>query len=240
MENTSGTDKAIVVFSGGMDSTTALAMAVRKLGAENVVALNFAYGSKHNQEERQAAFAIVRKLVVDIACIDLDFVDRLFESDLLISGGEIPEGHYEAESMKATVVPFRNGIMLSIAAGYAESVGANMVVLGSHAGDHAIYPDCRPMFNNSMGCAMHFGTDEKVTLEVPFTSLSKADIVREAITYKAPLSMTYSCYKGQEGVHCGVCGTCTERIQAFLMAGYRDTVKYDIDFDWLKLPVYPY
>ena len=225
-------DKVIVVYSGGMDSTVALAVACEVYGPENVTALNFYYGSKHNRAEQQAAVEVCRELGINFCAMELDFMGRYFKSDLLQSGGEIPEGHYEHESMKATIVPFRNGIMLSIAAGYAESIGACSVWLGSHAGDHAIYPDCRSDFNAAMCGAAYLGTGGKVKLHFPFQDMTKAEIIRKGVNHHAPLSMTYSCYKGELGIHCGVCGTCTERIEAFRDAGYIDRVRYAIEINW--------
>jgi len=232
-------DKAVVIFSGGMDSTVLLTSVVRRKGSSNVEAINFHYGSKHNDTERRAAKAVVQELNVLLRLIDLDFM-HMFKSDLLKGGGDIPQGHYEDESMKATVVPCRNMIMIAIAAGYAESIGASAVYLGSHAGDHAIYPDCRPEFNLPMGAAVVAATDSKVTVRMPFEKLSKADLVTLGTDsrIKAPLHLTWSCYEGREW-QCGKCGTCVERIEAFMEAGYIDPVKYEIKIDWGKrLPYY--
>jgi len=136
-----------------------------------------------------------------------------FVSDLLQSGGDIPDGHYEDESMKKTVVPFRNGIMLSIAAGIAESMDCNRLLISNHAGDHAIYPDCRPEFINSMSDAIRFGTYNNLEIFAPFTNLTKREIALIGKEINVPFEKTYSCYNGQE-VHCGTCGTCTERKEA--------------------------
>lgn len=228
--------KAIVVYSGGLDSTVLLVKAKREYA--EVEAINFNYGSKHNMREREAAITICEELDIPLILIDLDFIGELFKSDLLKSGGEIPEGHYAADNMKSTVVPFRNGIMLSIAAGYAESVGAQKILLASHAGDHSVYPDCRPMFNNAMNIAISYGTTSKVRLQAPFEEKSKTDIARLGIELGAPLHLTYSCYKGEEH-HCGKCGTCVERIEAFKQVGYIDPVGYDIIITWCDCRPYP-
>jgi 7-cyano-7-deazaguanine synthase len=227
---------AVIVYSGGLDSTVLLAQARQQY--DKIVAVNFAYGSKHNEAERKAATKITSLLDVDFHMVDLQFINHLFVSDLLKSGGEIPEGHYEAESMKRTVVPFRNGIMLSIAAGFAESIRAEAVLIATHHGDHAIYPDCRPEFNRAMQLAIKRGTDEKVYFRYPFQNMAKGQIVRLGVTVRAPLQYSYSCYKGAE-VHCGRCGTCSERIEAFQQAGFIDPVPYAIEIDWKECEKWP-
>lgn len=158
--------------------------------------------------------------------IALDFVNRLFTSDLLQSGGDIPEGHYADENMKRTVVPFRNGIMLSIACGLAESRGAEAVIIAAHSGDHAIYPDCREPFMQAMADAMRHGTYAGVTLLRPFIACDKAEIVRRGTALGVDFAHTWSCYKGGD-IHCGRCGTCVERREAFLHAGTADPTAYE-------------
>jgi 7-cyano-7-deazaguanine synthase len=157
--------------------------------------------------------------------ISLAFVGDSFASDLLKSGGEIPKGHYEATSMKKTVVPFRNGIMLSIAAGLAESLGAAGLVIAAHSGDHAIYPDCREEFMQAMDAAMRFGTYAEIQLLRLFVALSKAEIARRGATLGVDDAQTWSCYVGGE-IHCGECGTCVERREAFLLAAVPDPTIY--------------
>ena len=157
--------------------------------------------------------------------IRLDFIDRLFQSDLLKSGGDIPDGHYAEESMKQTVVPFRNGIMLSIATGFAESIGAGAVVIAAHSGDHAIYPDCREPFMESMATAMVRGTYANIHLSRPFIDMDKTAIVRRGTELGVDFAKTWSCYKGGE-IHCGTCGTCVERREAFQLAGVDDPTVY--------------
>lgn len=216
----------LVVLSGGMDSATLLAKAVAEFGKENVSALTFNYGSKHNAQENRCAKKLAAFYEVNHTMVALDFIGELFKSDLLKSGGEVPEGHYEEENMKKTVVPFRNGIMLSIAAGYAESIGASIVLIGSHAGDHAIYPDCREGFMTHMANAISNGTWCNIALFRPFENFTKGKIVKLGVKLGVPYHLTWTCYKGQER-HCGRCGSCTERLDAFDYAGAIDPVAYE-------------
>ncbi len=215
--------KVVVLCSGGMDSVTALHWARRE---HNVVAaVSFDYGAKHNHCEIPFAAEHARIFGIRHETIALDFVNRLFASDLLKSGGAIPEGHYEAENMKQTVVPFRNAIMLSIACGMAESAGAEGLVIAAHGGDHAIYPDCREEFMRAMGDAMRLGTYAGVKLLRPFIALNKSQIASEGVRLGVDFSRTWSCYKGGD-VHCGKCGTCVERREAFQLAGLKDPTIY--------------
>ena len=219
--------KVLIVLSGGMDSTTALAWAKNDPRIEVAGAVHFQYGSKHNAQELKAVEKIAKHYGVPVAWMDLNAViGSHFKSDLLQEGGEIPEGHYADESMKRTVVPFRNGIMLAIAAGYAESIGAEAVVLGNHEGDHAIYPDCRASFALAMGEAISLGTYAEIRVICPFQNFDKTDIARTAAKLGAPLELTWTCYKGGEK-HCGKCGSCTERREAFQLAGVTDPTVYE-------------
>ncbi len=213
----------VVLLSGGMDSVTAFhdAAAHHELKA----ALSFQYGSKHNAREIPFAAAHCAELGVPHLVVKLDFIGDSFQSSLLSSGGEIPKGHYEAENMKQTVVPFRNGIMLSIAAGFAESVDAQALVIAAHAGDHAIYPDCREDFMRAMADAIRLGTYAEIEVLRPFIAMSKADIVRRGAALGVDFARTWSCYVGG-AVHCGECGTCVERREAFLLAGVDDPTEY--------------
>lgn len=216
--------KALVILSGGLDSTTCLYWA--KDIYREVEALTFNYGSKHNDMEYSYAKKTCEKLGVKLTRIDLGFMDKYFKSDLLQSGGDIPEGYYTAENMKSTVVPFRNGIMLSIAAGFAESNGCDVLVLGNHSGDHAIYPDCRPEFIEGIKKAIYEGTEKHIEVVSPFCDMSKTDIVEVGDKLGVDFRLTYSCYKGGEK-HCGKCGTCTERKEAFRLAGVEDPTEYE-------------
>jgi 7-cyano-7-deazaguanine synthase len=213
----------VVLCSGGMDSVTALYWAQKRKTVAAVV--TFDYGAKHNHREIPFAAEHARRLGCPHHVIALDFISRLFSSALLRSGGEIPEGHYEASTMVQTVVPFRNAIMLSIATGVAESCGAQGVVIAAHSGDHAIYPDCREEFMGAMAGAMRLGTYAGVELLRPFIAMNKAQIVTEGAALGVDFGRTWSCYKGGE-IHCGKCGTCVERREAFLVAGLPDPTKY--------------
>lgn len=215
--------KVVVLLSGGMDSVTALYEAQKE--HEVAGAVSFHYGSKHNDREISFAAQHAAKLRVPHSVIPLNFVGDLFKSDLLQSGGEIPKGHYEEQTMKKTVVPFRNGIMLSIAAGFAESVEAQGLVIAAHAGDHAIYPDCREDFMKAMADALRLGTYAQVELLRPFIAMTKADIAARGAELGVDYSRTWSCYVGGD-VHCGECGTCVERREAFMLAGIHDPTHY--------------
>jgi 7-cyano-7-deazaguanine synthase len=213
----------LVVLSGGMDSTVLFTDCVNKY--EKVAAVSFDYGSKHNDCEIPLAKEICNKVGVAHRVISLPFIGDLFSSSLLSSGEPIPDGSYDQESMKSTVVPFRNGIMLSIAAGYAESIGAAVIVLGSHSGDHFIYPDCRPDFNATFAKAVSIGTDNKVSIEFPYSSIDKRDIGDLGRKLGVDFSRTWTCYKGGE-IHCGTCGACDERKYALRKDEGLDPTKY--------------
>lgn len=215
--------KTVVLVSGGLDSVTALYRA--RAESEVVACLSFHYGSKHNDREIPFARWHAEHLGLPHLTIPLDFIGEHFASDLLQSGGEIPKGHYEEQTMKQTVVPFRNGIMLAIAGGLAESRGAEALVIAAHAGDHAIYPDCREEFLAAMGSAIRLGTYAAVDVWRPFVALTKAQIVTEGARLGVDFARTWSCYVGG-AVHCGECGTCVERREAFLLAGLPDPTTY--------------
>jgi len=217
-------EHALVVFSGGMDSATALWWAMREF--ETVSAVSFSYGSKHNARELAAADTICRKLLIPRLEIPLDFIGRYFHSSLLKSGGAIPEGAYNESNMASTVVPFRNGIMLAAAAGLAEDSGCSTVILGNHSGDHAIYPDCRPEFIDGMARAIEAGTGGKVKLLSPFCRMTKGQIASLGAELGVDYSLTWSCYNGRDK-HCGKCGTCRERKDAFREAGLPDPTVYE-------------
>jgi 7-cyano-7-deazaguanine synthase len=216
--------KVVVLVSGGMDSVSALYEA--RHSQDVVAAVSFEYGSKHNHKEIPFAAWHCQELNIPHRTIRLDFVGELFKSDLLQSGGAIPDGHYEEQSMKQTVVPFRNGIMLSIAGGYAESIEANGLVIAAHSGDHAIYPDCRENFMKSMTDAIRLGTYAAVEILRPFICNTKAEIAKRGHELGVDFSKTWSCYKGG-ALHCGTCGTCVERREAFQLAGLADPTVYE-------------
>ncbi|WP_395751080.1 7-cyano-7-deazaguanine synthase QueC [Prosthecobacter sp.] len=216
--------KTVVLLSGGMDSVTALHWARQE--HEVVGAVSFDYGAKHNHREIPLAAWHCADSGVRHDIIDLGFMNDHFASDLLKSGGEVPEGHYADENMKKTVVPFRNGIMLAIACGLAESREAQALVIAAHAGDHTIYPDCREPFMQGMAAAMREGTYAHVELLRPFIHLDKAGIAKLGATLGVDYGKTWSCYKGGD-LHCGKCGTCVERIEAFVLAGLPDPTVYE-------------
>lgn len=215
--------KVVVLLSGGMDSVTAFHAALRE--HDVVAGLSFDYGAKHHAQELPLAAWHCREKGVPHRIAPLAFVAEEFSSDLLEGGGEIPDGHYAEESMKSTVVPFRNGIMLSIAAGFAESHGAEGVVIAAHSGDHAIYPDCREEFLEPMARAIRAGTYAGIELLRPFVAMDKASIARFGAELGVDFSRTWSCYKGGE-IHCGTCGTCVERREAFQLACLPDPTVY--------------
>lgn len=212
---------ALVLLSGGLDSTTLLWEYRNSIA----LALSFNYGSKHNVKELEAAQYQCQQLGIEHIVIPLDFMNKYFRSDLLLSGGEIPKSKYNAENMSATVVPFRNGIMLSIAAGLAESKDLTTILIANHAGDHFIYPDCRPQFVEAFNSAVVAGSGGKVALSAPYTHLTKEEIVKRGISLGVDYLHTYSCYVGGNE-HCGQCGTCIERKEAFRLSGADDPTHY--------------
>lgn len=205
-----------------MDSTTLLHYKKEEIA----LAVSFEYGSNHNAREIECARWQCRELGIEHIVIPLDFMAKYFKSSLLSGASEIPKGDYDSSNMKSTVVPFRNGIMLSVACGLAESRGLKHVLMANHGGDHAIYPDCRPEFTTAMSEAMKAGTYEGITLADPFTYLTKGDIAKLGCKLGVDYSHTYSCYCGGEK-HCGECGTCRERKEAFAQAGIKDPVSYE-------------
>jgi 7-cyano-7-deazaguanine synthase len=215
--------KVVVLCSGGMDSVTALHWAQREHAVAAVV--SFDYGSKHNHREIPFAREHAAKFGLRHEVVALDFVGRLFSSTLLKDGAAVPDGHYEADTMRQTVVPFRNAIMLSIAAGLAESIGAEGLVIAAHGGDHVIYPDCREEFMRAFAEAMRTGTYAGIKLLRPFIAMNKAQIAAEGARLGIDFARTWSCYKGG-AVHCGKCGTCVERREAFALAALPDPTIY--------------
>ncbi len=197
---------AVLIYSGGLDSTTLL----HEYRNSIKLAVSFDYGSRHNAREIACARENCLKLGVEHLVIPLEFIGKYFSSSLLQGQGEIPEGEYAAENMHSTVVPFRNGIMLAVAAGLAESRGLDAVIIANHSGDHAIYPDCTPGFIDAFDRAAREGTYNGVRVISPYCNITKRDIALRGQALGVDWSMTYSCYKGEEK-HCGLCGTCLER-----------------------------
>jgi 7-cyano-7-deazaguanine synthase len=216
---------ALIVLSGGMDSSV-LAF---KLAAEgySLKAISFNYGQKHRLKEISCAAKQAANLGIEHRIVDLTSITKLFGSSALTDADSaIPDGHYTADSMKVTVVPNRNMIMLSIAAAWAISLKYHFLAYAAHAGDHSIYPDCRPEFTEAIDAALQLADWHKVALLSPFVSLSKADICKIGQTLGINYSETWSCYRGGDK-HCGSCGTCVERKEAFEIAGVVDPTQYE-------------
>lgn len=205
-----------------MDSTTML----YEYRDDIALAVSFHYGSNHNDKEIPFARYHCEKLGIKHITIPLAFMKQYFRSSLLEGSEAIPEGNYDDENMKSTVVPFRNGIMLAIVAGLAETYGLKHVMMANHGGDHTIYPDCRPAFVEAMSSAIAAGTYEGITLKTPYTNITKGEIARKGKALGIDYTQTWSCYKGGE-VHCGKCGTCRERKEALAAAGIEDLTPYE-------------
>ena len=215
------TKDGLIVLSGGMDSVTLLYEYQDSLA----LAVSFDYGSKHNARELPYARLHCERLGIEHLTIPLSFIGQYFRSALLEGGGAIPKGSYDEENMAATVVPFRNGIMLSIATGLAESRGLTKVYLANHFGDHAIYPDCRASFIRPMHEAILQGTSNAVEVTAPYTDISKGDIARHGKLLGINYAETWSCYEGGD-LQCGSCATCIERREAMQEAGIEDPAHY--------------
>jgi len=213
---------SILIYSGGLDSTTMLYEYRERIA----MAISFDYGSNHNSKEIKCADLHCERLGITHVVIPLDFMRRYFRSSLLDGADAIPEGHYEDDNMRSTVVPFRNGIMLSVAVGMAESNELQYVMMANHGGDHTIYPDCRPEFVDAFDAAAQAGTFNGVRLLSPYVNMTKADIARRGKQLGIDYSETWSCYKGGD-VHCGRCGTCIERREALAEAGIEDHTVYE-------------
>lgn len=213
---------SVLIVSGGMDSITMLYEYKERIA----LGISFDYGSNHNAREIPFAAMHCERLGIKHIVINLGFMHQYFKSSLLEGAEAIPEGNYDEENMKSTVVPFRNGIMLSIAAGVAESNGLKYVMMANHGGDHTIYPDCRPEFVSAMSEATRLGTYPGIEVLAPYTGITKSDIARHGKALGIDYAETWSCYKGGE-YHCGKCGTCRERIEALADAGIEDHTVYD-------------
>jgi len=226
-------DKAVAVVSGGMDSVAMLYELHRK--TKDILVVSFDYGQQHRNRELPLANMHAQVLGLPHYVVGMEHLGSIFvhagsESSLINPDVDVPDGHYAEESMKSTVVPNRNMIMASIAAGIAVSAKANILGLGVHSGDHFIYPDCRPEFFYYLEHALQlgnegFGHPKPMELFTPWMHRTKTDIVRQAHIWDVPLQFTWSCYKGNE-VHCGTCGTCVERKEAFEQAGVEDKTIY--------------
>ena len=213
---------AAIIVSGGMDSITLLYEMRKRIG----LAISFDYGSNHNHREIPFAKEHCEKLGITHIVIDMRFLGKYLKSALLEGDDAIPEGDYDRDNMSATVVPFRNGIMLAVAAGIAESRGLKVIMMANHGGDHNIYADCRPEFVSAFDKAVSTGTDSGMRLIAPYTDINKADIAARGKAMGIDYSRTWSCYRGGEH-QCGRCATCLERREALRQAGIDDNTVYD-------------
>lgn len=207
---------AILIYSGGMDSTVML----YKYAKEISLAVTFTHGARQDESQTECAKKNCKRLGINHMVIPLEFIGQYFKSSILKGGDDVPHGKYGAENMKSTVVPFRNGIMLAVAAGLAESNGLDTILIANHSGDHAVYPDCRPEFIKAMDAAVEAGTYAGLRVVSPFCNISKRDIALIGREIGVPFEDTYSCYEGSP-IHCGECATCLERKEA--LAGFDPT-----------------
>lgn len=209
----------MLIYSGGMDSTVLL----HKFKDEISLAVTFTYGARQDEAQTACARLNCGRLGIEHIEIPLEFIGRYFQSSILKGGADIPHEDYGESNMKSTVVPFRNGIMLAVATGLAESRGLDTVLIANHAGDHSIYPDCRPAFIDAIDCAAREGTYEHIRIVSPFCNMTKREIALEGKALGVAFEDTYSCYEGRSR-HCGTCATCRERKEA--LAGF-DPTEYE-------------
>ena len=215
----------VVIYSGGMDSFTLLHRALNQ--GFSVHALSFDYGQRHVRE-LECARMVCQSLAIPHKTIDVRSLNAVMEGSALTSDVAVPEGHYEEDSMKATVVPNRNMILLSLATGYAVTVGAEAVWYGAHGGDHAIYPDCRPEFVAKMDAVCRVANYQPVAIEAPFMAFDKGQILAEGLALGLDYGQTWTCYNGREKA-CGRCGSCVERLEAFASNGVSDPLSYEVN-----------
>ncbi|GGB82010.1 7-cyano-7-deazaguanine synthase [Marinobacterium zhoushanense] len=217
-------EKVVVIYSGGMDSFTVLHRAVRE--GYDVYALSFNYGQRHSKELEYAK-SVCEELGVPHQVTDITAVNGLLQGSSLTSSNiEVAEGHYAAENMKSTVVPNRNMILLSLAVGYAVSLGAGKVFYGAHSGDHTIYPDCRPEFVHAMNSVTQIANFEPVEIVSPFLDDDKTGILKYGLAIGLDYAKSWTCYNGREKA-CGKCGSCRERLEAFEVNGCVDPLIYE-------------
>jgi 7-cyano-7-deazaguanine synthase len=216
-------EKVVVIYSGGMDSYTVLNKAIKS--GFDVYALSFNYGQRHVKELEVAA-SVCADLNVHHKVVDISAINQLIGGSSLTDDIEVPEGHYEEESMKSTVVPNRNMILLSLAVGYAVSLKANKVFYGAHSGDHAIYPDCRPEFVEKMSDVCRIANYEEVEIVCPYLNNTKIEILTDGLEMGLDYSHTWTCYNGREKA-CGKCGACQERLEAFSLNNATDPLAYE-------------
>ena len=217
------TQKVVVIYSGGMDSFTVLNKALQQ--GHEVYALSFDYGQRHVKELKVAA-SVCEKLGVPHKIVDISAINQLIGGSSLTDDIDVPEGHYEAENMKSTIVPNRNMILLSLAVGYAVSLKASQVYYGAHSGDHAIYPDCRPEFVQKMDDLCRIANYDAVEIFSPYLNDTKIDILTDGLKMGLDYSQTWTCYNGREKA-CGKCGACQERLEAFSLNNITDPIEYE-------------
>lgn len=218
----------LLVCSGGLDSVT---LAYKLAAQKNLKAIiSFNYNQKH-VKELEFAKQCAEDLHVDFKLIDITSLSTAFDKTALTSDKIVPDGHYAKETMKITEVPNRNAIFLTIAFAYAITINAKKVAIAVHGGDHFIYPDCRPEFLKAFNQMEHYSLEGKIELIAPYATLTKIDIAKDTAIYNVPITKTWSCYKGQD-IHCGRCGTCVERREAFELANVEDTTIYEDENYW--------
>lgn len=217
-------EKAVVVYSGGMDSFTVLNTAIEN--GLDVYALSFNYGQKHSKE-LDVATKVCQALNIPHKVVDITAINSLMANSSLTSDADIPEGHYEDDNMKSTVVPNRNMVLLSMAIAYAVSLEAGKVYYGAHSGDHHIYPDCRPEFVEAMNAVSKIANYQSVEIVTPFLHASKGEILKAGLDMKLDYANTWTCYNGREK-SCGKCGACCERLEAFAEQGKTDPLDYEV------------
>jgi len=217
------TERVVVIYSGGMDSFTLLNQAIAQ--GKKVYALSFNYGQKHAKELHYAQ-KVCDDLALPHKIVDITAIHQLLLGSSLTDDIEIPEGHYEEDSMKSTVVPNRNMILLSLAIAYAVSIKAESVYYGAHGGDHAIYPDCRPEFIEKMAAVSKVANYEDIDIIAPFQNINKTEILNKGLAMGLDYSKTWTCYNGRERA-CGKCGACQERLEAFSENGLTDPITYE-------------
>lgn len=218
--------KALIILSGGADSSTALWWAKKNKKFDYIEALFIFYGSRQNKTEIQYAKKQCRELGVKLNIINIETALKGFNSLLLDENSKIPNAKYDSENLQDLVVPFRNGIFLSLAAGLASSKGFDYIILGNHSGDHELYPDCRANFIKAIKQAILLGTDNQVKVLSPFCKLLKSEIIKKGAELGVNYKNTYSCYTGKK-IHCGECPTCRERKEAFLLNKIKDNTIYE-------------
>ena len=215
--------KAIIILSGGMDSTTLLYDIIAQ--GFMPYALSFNYGQRHFRE-LDVAKKTCDKLKVNHIIADISSINKLIGNNALTGDIDVPEGHYKDENMKVTVVPNRNAILLNLAIAYAISIGSEHVYYGAHIGDHSVYPDCRKVFVKAMQKVASLCHYYKIHLHAPYLEFSKSDIVRFGQDFGVDYLLTHTCYKGNMKA-CGKCGSCIERLEAFEKVGIKDPIEYE-------------